>query len=288
MACWTPGSPTWSGSAAGASLAGVDERKPAHAFTSVDEQDDPRAWVDVLDRVRQEPAYAAYKVRIGELLRPVAGGTYLDVGAGTGDEALALAERYSVRVAGVDSAEIMVAEAQRRGLSDVRVADAHRLPFPDASFDGCWADRVFQHLARPALAASELARVTRPGGRIVVADPDYDTQVVDVPDQELARRVLRFRADHLLRNGTVAHRMGGLLAGAGLTDVTVEAAPIVLRSPEALDNAMGLRSWAQTAYERGLASADDADAWERKLDEAAASGCFLYAFTIFLTAATKP
>jgi len=42
---------------------------------------------------------------------------------------------------------------------------------------------------------------------VVVVDPDYDTQVVDVEDQTLARRVLRFRADRLLRNGTLAHRM---------------------------------------------------------------------------------
>jgi SAM-dependent methyltransferase len=258
-----------------------------HGFTAVDRQAEPRFWVDVLDRVRLEPAYAAYKARIGELLRPFAGGTYLDVGAGTGDDALELARRYSVRVAGVDSSETMVAEARERGLADVQVADAEALPFAEATFDGCWADRVFQHLADPAVALAELVRVTKNGGRIVVADPDYDTQVVDIGDQELARRVLAFRADHLLRNGTLAHRMGGLFA-VELTDVTVEAAPVVLREPTALDNAMGLRSWARTAYERRLASASDADAWERELDEASASGRFLYAFTIFLTAGTKP
>lgn len=254
----------------------------------MDDQDDPASWVDVLDRVRKEPAYAAYKARIAELLRPVEGGTYLEVGAGTGDDARLVAERYSARVVGVDSSVTMVEEAKRRGLSEVHVADAHSLPFPEGSFDGCWADRVFQHLADPETALAELARVTKPGGRIVVADPAYDTQVVDIADQELARRILRFRADHLLRNGTLAQRMGGLFAHAGLADVTVEAATIVLRDPTALDNAMGLRSWAETARERGLVSADDARGWERQLDEAIAGGHFLYSFTIFLTAGTKP
>ncbi len=94
--------------------------------------------------------------------------------------------------------------------------------------------------------------MTKSGGRIVVVDPDYDTQVVDVEDQALARKVLRFRADHALRNGTLAHRMGGLFACAGLTDVAVEATTIVLRDPTALDNAMGLRDWAASAHERGL------------------------------------
>lgn len=266
----------------------MDEERHEHGFTSVDEQPDPTFWVDVLDRVRREPAYATYKSRIGQLLRPAPGGSYLELGTGTGDDALALSSRHGVHVVGVDSSETMVMEAVRRGLSDARVADAHALPFPDATFDGAWADRVFQHLEDPERALGELVRVTKPGGRIVVADPDYDTQVVDVDDQELARRVLRFRADHLLRNGTLAHRMGGLFTRGGLADVTVEAAPVVLRDPAALDNAMGLRSWARTACERGLASSSDADAWERELDEAVARGRFLYSFAIFLTAATKP
>jgi SAM-dependent methyltransferase len=266
----------------------MGEDIPEHGFTSVDRQDEPRFWVEVLDRVRREPAYRAYKERIGELLRPAAGGTYLDVGAGAGDDALALAERYSVRVVGADSSQTMVEEMRRRGLEKAHVADAHALPFPDATFDGCWADRVFQHLADPVAALAELRRVTKPGGRVVVADPDYDTQVVEVSDQELARRIFRFRADHLLRNGTLAHRVGGLFIGAGLADVTVEAQPVVLRDPTALDNAMGLRSWAEVAHERGLATGDDVRAWERQIDEAVAGGRFLYAFTLFLTAGTRP
>jgi xanthine/CO dehydrogenase XdhC/CoxF family maturation factor len=135
-----------------------------------------------------------------------------------------------------------------------------------------------------------MVRVTRSGGRIVVVDPDYDTQVVEVANQELARRVLRFRADHALRNGTLAHRMGGLFARAGLSDVSVEAAPVVLRDPTALDNAMGLRTWAAVAHERGLLDLDEQEVqdWEREIDEASAEGRFLYSFSLFLTAGTEP
>lgn len=265
----------------------MGERPPEHAFTAVDEQSDPTAWIDVLDSVRQEPAYAAYKARIGELLRPAAGGRYLDVGAGTGTDALALEERYGVSVVGVDASAAMVEEARRRGLADAQVANAEALPFDDASFDGAWADRTFQHLADPATALAEILRVTRLDGRIVAADPDYETQVVDVADQDVARRVLRFRADHALRNGTLAHRMGGLFVRAGLTEVAVEAVPVVLRDPGALDNALGLRSWAGIAHERGVLPAEDVDAWTRTVDESVAEGHFLYSFNIFLTAGTR-
>lgn len=258
-----------------------------HAFTAVDDQSDPKAWVDILDRMRSEPAYAAYKTRLAELLDPNAGGRYLEVGTGTGDDALALAARFGAGVVGVDASATMIEEAKRRGLTEAHVADAHGLPFADESFDGAWADRTFQHLADPEAALRELVRVTKREGRIALADPDYDTQVVSFGDQELARRVLRFRADHALRNGTIAHRMAGLFARSGLEDVSVEVAAVVSRDPEALDNAMGLRSWAGTARERGLLAAEDVAAWEQAHDDAVEDGSFLYAFSIFLTAGTR-
>jgi SAM-dependent methyltransferase len=259
-----------------------------HAFTDVDSRADRESWVGVLDRVREEPAYAAYKRRTIELLEPRRGGRYLEVGAGAGTDALEVARLHGVEVVGVDSSRTMIDEAQRRGLASALVADAHALPFEPDSFDGAWSDRTFQHLADPVAALGELVRVTRPGGTVVVVDPDYDTQVVNVPDQELARRVLAFRRDVLLRNGALAHQMSRLLVQAGLEHVRVETAPVALRDPAALDGALGLRDWARIAHRRGLLPAADADAWEAALDEAAAGGWFLYAFSLFLTAGQKP
>jgi SAM-dependent methyltransferase len=265
----------------------VRAEPPEHAFTAVDSQDDPQVWIDVLDTVAREPAYAAYKARTAELVRPMPGGRYLEVGTGTGSDAVAFAARFGVDVVGVDVSETMIAEARRSGLDEAVVADAEDLPFPNSTFDGSWADRTFQHLARPERVLAELVRVTKPGGRVVVVDPDYDTQVVDVRDQDLARRVLRFRADHALRNGTLAHRLGGLFRRAGLEDVEVEAMTVVLRDPTALDNALGLRDWAGIAHDRGYLAAEDVSAWEREIDAAVAEGRFLYSFSLFATSGVR-
>ncbi|MEU8211420.1 methyltransferase domain-containing protein [Micromonospora sp. NPDC049044] len=257
-----------------------------HGFTDVDRQPDPDSWVDVLDRLSEEPFYQAYQQRVRQLLEPAPGRRYVDVGAGTGASAARLKGQHSVSVVTVDHALTMAAAMQARGLTHSTVADAHHLPFLADSFDGAWADRTLQHLAHPDAAIKELIRVVRRGGRVVLADPDYDTQVLDIADQGLARRVLRFRADVLLRNGTLAHQHGGLLAAHGLADVTVEPRTLVVRNPTAVDNVLGLRSWAATAARRGALDPAEARAFEEQFDEAVVARRFTYAVTFFLTAAT--
>jgi SAM-dependent methyltransferase len=237
----------------------------------------------VLDKLSGEPLCAAYKQRLVELLEPQPGGAYLEVGTGTGTDALTVATQFGAEVTGVDFSHAMIEEARRRGLRQSVVADAHALPFESGTFDGAWADRTFQHLADPVAALAEMVRVLKPGGVLVVADPDYSTQAVALSDQGLARRVLRFRAELALRNGTLAHEMGRLFADAGLTAVQVDEMPIVVRDPAALDNALGLRDWAGFAHENGLVEACEVDAWQTALDEAAANGSFLYSFSIFIT-----
>ncbi|WP_329135908.1 methyltransferase domain-containing protein [Streptomyces sp. NBC_01476] len=258
----------------------------AHGFTAVDGQPRPAAWVEVLDRLAAEPFYAAGKERLLELLQARPGGLFLEVGAGTGDAVRALRERYGAEALAVDSSLTMAAEARARGVRRVAAADGHRLPFRAGRFDGVWADRVLQHVAEPARVLDEMLRVVRPGGRIVLADPDYDTQVLDIEDQDLARRVLRFRADTLLRNGSLAHRHAGLLAERGLTGVTVEARTLVVRDPAAADNVMGLRTWAHAAATHGVLTPSEADRFTTDFDTAVRTGRFTYAVTFFLTAAS--
>ncbi|MEV2238397.1 methyltransferase domain-containing protein [Micromonospora sp. NPDC049891] len=259
-----------------------------HGFADVDSQSDPNSWVGVLDRLTTEPFYQAYQERVRELLHPTPGRRYVEVGAGTGASAARLRNEHDVSVATVDRSLTMTAAMQARGLTQCAVGDAHRLPFVDNSFDGAWADRTLQHVADPPAAIKELVRVVRPSGRIVLADPDYDTQVLDITDQNLARRVLRFRADVLLRNGTLAHQHAGLLATHGLVDVTVEPRTLLVRNPTAVDNVFGLRSWAATAAQRGALDPTEAHAFEDQFDEAVNANRFTYAVTFFLTAATVP
>lgn len=91
----------------------------------------------------------------------------LDAGCGTGRFTAAL-ERRAARLAGVDLDPAMLDAAARRVRAPLLAADAGALPFRDGAFDVAIAVTVCEFTASPAALVAELARVTRPGGRIVI------------------------------------------------------------------------------------------------------------------------
>jgi ubiquinone/menaquinone biosynthesis C-methylase UbiE len=97
----------------------------------------------------------------------------LDAGTGTGALAFALAPLVR-EVVGVDVVPELLEQARARAGSVPNVTflegDITRLPFERAAFDLVGTLRTLHHVGRPELAIAELARVTRPGGAVLVVD----------------------------------------------------------------------------------------------------------------------
>ncbi|HVP27783.1 MAG TPA: methyltransferase domain-containing protein [Myxococcota bacterium] len=141
-----------------------------------------------LDRIRaqftrQADAYARMRQTTDEagllglvsLAGTRAGDRVLDVACGPGFLTMAFASRCGQAV-GLDATEIFTArareEAARRGLGNVefRSGDAAALPFDAASFDVVSCRAAFHHFPEPGRVLREMARVAKPGGRVLVAD----------------------------------------------------------------------------------------------------------------------
>jgi demethylmenaquinone methyltransferase/2-methoxy-6-polyprenyl-1,4-benzoquinol methylase len=137
---------------------------------------------DVLNTAMTAGLHHRWRERAVDLAAVGPGDHVLDVATGTGDLALALARRVAPdgSVLGSDFAEGMLARARekvaaraRRGLAlapSFEWADALELPYEDASFDAVtvgFGARNFSDLAR---GLREMARVVRPGGRVVVLE----------------------------------------------------------------------------------------------------------------------
>ncbi len=138
-----------------------------------------------------------------------------DVGTGTGFVIQGLAPQVT-KVYGFDESPEML-DIARRNLAAFDNVELHEgqgsiLPLPDASLDAVFGNMYLHHDPDPPTAIVELARVLRPGGRLVLTD-------LDAHDQEWMHEAM---ADRWL--GFERNVISDWFMAAGLTDVTVDTA----------------------------------------------------------------
>jgi ubiquinone/menaquinone biosynthesis C-methylase UbiE len=215
------------------------------------------------------------------------GEAVLDIGCGSGGDVRAMAEIVGPkgRAVGLDSSATMVEAARQRSGSDLPVefvvGDAHHLDFPDNSFDACRTDRVLLHLADPSQAVREIARVLRPGGRVVALEPDAGGLLLDHPDRDTTSKILESRAFGT-RSGWIGRSLRRLFLSAGLTDIELQVLPSPRTDFAETDASLRLQEHADRAAASGAITPESAERWKATLIEAADRGEFFCVVTLFL------
>jgi ubiquinone/menaquinone biosynthesis C-methylase UbiE len=147
-------------------------------------------WATLLLGDSYHPGRLQLTERLGNMLDLQPGHIVLDVASGLGTSAIYLAQRFGCQVVGVDFSGQIVeqasANAAEAGISQLvqfKQGDAERLPFEGGSFDALICECAFCTFPSKPQAASQFARVLRPGGRIGLSDltrsaplpPELDT-----------------------------------------------------------------------------------------------------------------
>jgi SAM-dependent methyltransferase len=235
-------------------------------WSHVDESETRDGYVALLNRLRPSDDPASYPSTTA-WIDARSGERILEVGCGNGAVACAVARNTPdlVELVGIDNSAAMIEEAQGRLRGKdlpviFSVADAHHLPFPDASFDRSYAMEVFVILPDPQRALAEMMRVTRPGGTVCLNESDCDTRAMVGSDPELTRRVMRYIGDHEF-NGDAARNLVGWLKELGwamnlVPTVGVMEGPSFLQSvlfPEFLEDAVQAGVVTEEESERFLA-----------------------------------
>ncbi|HUB74670.1 MAG TPA: ubiquinone/menaquinone biosynthesis methyltransferase [Solirubrobacteraceae bacterium] len=141
---------------------------------------------DLMNSAMTAGLHHRWRARAADLAGLAPGGVVLDVASGTGDLALELARRVSPggAVVGCDFAEAMLERARAKAAARARAgahpghtvsprfewADAMALPYADGSFDAATVGFGARNFADLARGLAEMARVVRPGGRVVVLE----------------------------------------------------------------------------------------------------------------------
>jgi SAM-dependent methyltransferase len=121
----------------------------------------------------------------------------LEVGGGEGELAERIAEELGADVKGIDQSERMVELQRARGL-DSRVGDVEELPFADREFDIAVAAWMLYHVPDLDRGLGELARVLRPGGRLVAVTNaiDHLQELWDLSGRDTSTRAFTFRSEN--------------------------------------------------------------------------------------------
>ena len=197
-------------------------------WRDVDAQPSAAQLAATLEARGRTPTQARLRRRFLRFVPIRRGARVLEVGCGTGvvlrDVAALVGRRGAV--VGVDPSRVILALARRlcrpaRGAARIslRAADGARLPFAAARFDAALAVTVILHIADPLRVVREMARVTRPGGRVALQDQDFGVIAVTHPDRALTDRIMRGVAARIYAEPWSGRRLPGLLLDAGLERV---------------------------------------------------------------------
>jgi len=236
------------------------------------------------------------KTRAMALLNPCPGQRVLDIGCGPGIDTSSLAACVTPNgcVVGIDRDPCMISSAcslaRSLGFGSIlchTIADAFYLPFGSGVFDGTRCERLLQHVNNPMPVISEMLRVTKCGGTVVVIDTDWGSLSIDCEDSALERRIVGAVAE-FFANGYAGRQIGRLMKSSGLELTNIEVLPL---------NWNRLDSFRRTSFEaagvdRHLISAGRVDLadWCRFVDlleRANAIGAFFASANVVLVAGRK-
>jgi len=269
-------------------------KQELRAFSSVDKTEDPEVFVRFLDAINQFDMVQTLKRHTLDAMQIQPGHHILDVGCGLGDTIRMAAELVgpSGRAVGIDQSETMLAEARKRSQSsaipiEFKHCNAQSLDFPDNTFDGCRADRVLLYVDDPRVVLSEMARVTKPGGRVVNFEPDWQTTVVDALNKSLTRRITDFWCDSL-PNAWIGRQLSRLQKDVGLVDATVFGLTLTLPTYKLFNDLFMVEATVASAVQNGAITTDEAEEWLGSLKDSDRAGQFFFGNTGFIVSGRKP
>lgn len=262
-------------------------------FADVDAAD-TRDLVGRLDVMHALDFFKDYKRETFVLMGADAGRRLADIGCGTGEDAMALAELVgaSGHVTGFDASTAMIDEARlrhggRAANLDFVKASAEALGVPDGAFDAVRTDRVYIHLTDPMAALREAVRVVRPGGRVVVSEPDMAstwiaTGLADV-DLEFSRVVAQS-----VENFGAARSLYVMFRDAGLTNLHLDVRTLVVTDAAPVEKTINIKVISQAMRAEGRVATQRIDAWLEEVGQRAGDGRFLAGLTFFIVCGEKP
>lgn len=218
----------------------------------------------------------------------------LDVGCGKGDDLQRMAQvaLEGVHLFGIDSSATAI-EAARAATEGDTCFSWHQanvseyLPFADGQFDALFSVNLLECVADKDALMAEMARVLRPGGQIVCAHWDWDTQTINGADKALVRKIVQTFSDWQQDwmpacDGWMGRRLWPTFQRSGLFTGRIET--YTLTNTEFAPGWYGydqIQAFGALAR-RGLIAPDDYTRFYDDVTAQAARGEYFYSLTLYV------
>lgn len=182
--------------------------KLAHDVSTMFDEVSPR--YDLINDVASAGQTRLWRRATTRAIDPWEGMRVLDIAAGTGTSSAAFAKRGAL-VTAVDFSEGMLAVGRERQARNSNIefvhGDATQLPFGDSVFDAATISFGLRNVNQPKKALSEMLRVVKPGGRVVICEFSHPPiGLIRGPYEWYARNVMPRIAGVLNREAAGAYR----------------------------------------------------------------------------------
>lgn len=250
-------------------------------------------FAEIQQRLAQTRAVAERRRAVVEMLAPHRGERILEIGCGAGLllREIGLALGPHGLAAGVDISPDQIAAAARACAEApavvAEVGDMRALDRPDAVFDAAVAVQALEYVEDVGTVLGELARVVKPGGRLVCLATNWHSAFWHGPDADLTAEITAAWDSHAPHPNLPA-RLPAMLAAAGFGEIGQFPVPVVDSELDPESFAWWIaRLMAAHAVTEGVPEAR-AQGWISALERAQAEGAFFFSMVPILTLAQRP
>jgi len=247
-------------------------------FSDIDNAYSPEQYINCLKAINEDYQTVLERKKVLSLLSLKHGDNLLDVGCGTGGELNTFVSETNstCRYTGIDKSLSLIESAKKNYANDsinFEVMDAHQLRFVDESFDAAKSERCFSYLENPNLALSEMKRVTKRGGKVLIHDNDWENFIIasNFPD---VSKMVKHHYFNFVKNGDMGRQLYRLFKLVGMSNIIVEFTPYYYTDYHSFSTTFHLESILIDAIESDLLPKNMIAEWIDDLKRSNESGEF--------------
>lgn len=220
-------------------------------------------------------------------------GTVIDLGCGTGIDAINLAGMLGpqVNVVGIDHDPAMLAKATEASAAvpNVRfqLGDAKKIDFEDDSVSGLRAERLVQHLPDPQAAFQEIRRVLAKGQPLAIIETVWNSLNFYTRHIDIESKIRDYLTGSKVNNGWAAQRLTDDLATNGFSDIRFETFCMIGRSLDEANRYIWIGHMLEEMRAKGLLSEAEHAEFSGTMAAADANGHFLCSMNLVMATAIK-